>query len=214
MEMAEAMRAAWGYRPPRSFLEMHRARLFDVPNTPRNEWPAEIRRWTATGAPARVWLTVFELDAADRVAGGNAFVSESLAPGLVPIGGDGSGDAWCFDTRRKLHGTTPIVHVPHDGGGGVYVAPSFAGFVHRLLLENLQVLHVYLGWGLTRADLAATTLRGAEAASPWLLRRWRRDAERVARSGSWPDPRQLEAHLRKDPAFARLPRGEHDDVFR
>jgi hypothetical protein len=212
-DIVDAMRATWGHRPPRTYVEMHRAGLFDVPDTPRNQWPPEIRKWIATGAPRRVWLTVFEIDSPDVVADGNTFVSDMLVPGLVAIGGDGSGDAWCFDTRRKIHGTTPVMHVPHDGGGGVYVAPSFAGFVVYLILENLQYLHFYEDWKLSRADLAAATQRSVEAASPWLLQRWRRTVLEVIAGGTWPTYRSLRGLLARDPAFARLPEGEHD-VFR
>lgn len=206
MDMADAMKKAWSYRAPRSYLEMHRAHLFEG----WDQSPPAIERWTKTGKPPRLLLTVFQMHTAETVVEGHAFVSEMLLPGLVPIGGDRSGDAWCFDTRRKIGGTTPIMHVPHDGGGGVYVAPSFAGFVYALLLENLQYLQL---WQSTRDDLVAATLRNTETAAPWLLRRWREDVERVARSSTWPDFHGLSKHLRRDPAFARLPEGEQD-VFR
>jgi hypothetical protein len=213
MDIALAMKTAWDFTPPRSYVEMHRAGLFDAPTGPRNSWPPEIRRWIETGTPARVLLTVFEIDSPEIVAEGNVFVTDSLVPGLVPIGGDSSGDAWCFDTRTKVNGTTPILHAPHDGGGGVYVAPSFAGFVLYLILEIVQYLHFYESWGLTRTDLAAATRRCLEAASPWLLPRWQRRAERIVASKDWPTARTLSSVLARDPAFARLPPGEHD-IFR
>ncbi len=213
MDIVDAMHEAWRYRPPRKYVEMLRGGLFDGPDGPRNAWPPEIRRWLSTGKPSRVLLIVFEIDSPEIVADGNDFVKESLVPGLVPFGGDSSGDAWCFDTRKRISGTTPILYVPHDGGSAVYVAPSFAGFVYRSILENLQYLHFYEDWKLTRADLAATTRRSAEAAAPWLLRRWLRNIEDVLRSDDWPTYKTLDPMLARDPAFARLPPGEHD-VFR
>jgi hypothetical protein len=212
-DIAAAMRAVWGYSPPRKYVEMHEARLFVAPTGPRARWRDDILRGNATGQPPRVLLALAEIDGPDVIASGNAFVSEMLVPGLVPIGGDGSGDAYCFDTRGKIGGTTPVLYVPHDGGGAVYVAPSFAGFVHFLILQNLQSLHFYEGWGLTRADLIQTSLRSAEAAARWLLPRWRRRIIDVLASDVWPTSRTLPALLAEDPAFARMPRGEQD-VFR
>jgi hypothetical protein len=216
-DIVAAMKKTWSFTPPRSYVEMHRAGLFEYPNVPRNQWPPLIKRWSSE--PPRVFLTVFEVDSADVVARQehrNTFVTEMLVPGLVPIGGDGSGDAWCFDTRTKIGGMTPIVHVPHDGGGGVYVAPSFAGFVYYLILQNLQYLHFFESWKLTHADLAAVTRRSAESAAPWLLRRWRSEVERTVRAdgvSGWPTYKTLPQLLARDPAFARLPPGEHD-VFK
>lgn len=213
IDIVAAMEKAWSFTPPRSYVEMHRAGLFDYPDVPRNQWPPHLKAFAATGQPPRVFLTVFEIDSADVVADGNDFVSEMLVPGLVPIGGDSSGDAWCFDIRTRVGGTIPIMHVPHDGGGGVYVAPSFAGFVYSQILENLQYLHFYEGWKLTREDLAGTTRRSAESAAPWLLGRWKKDIDRVLEKDTWPTFKTLPKLLARDPAFAKLPPGEHD-VFR
>jgi hypothetical protein len=74
-------------------------------------------------------------------------------------------------------------------------------------------LHFYVDWKLTRADLVFATRRNLEAASPWLLARWRRHVEHVLATDEWPTYRTLTQILARDPAFARMPRGEHD-VFR
>lgn len=210
MDIEAAVKATWGWRPPRTYVEMSRAGLFDGLRGARGE---AIALWVATGEPTRLVHAIFDLDSADVVAAGNAFVKDDLVEGLVPIGGDGSGDAWCFDTRTKLGGTTPVLHVSHDGGGATFVAPSFAAFVYYLLLDNLRYQHFYDRWGLGRAGLVTATRRNLQAAAPWLLGRWRRHVERVIETGRWPTFGTLGRRLAEDPAFARLPKGEQH-VFR
>ena len=102
-------------------------------------------------------FAVFEIFDAETIAAGDAYVAEELIDGLVPIGGDSSGDRWCFDTRRKIHGTTPVLYCPHDGGDAEYVAPSFAAFVFRLIAFNLALTHIFTGRGLDAASITALT---------------------------------------------------------
>jgi hypothetical protein len=189
MDIVAAYRTIWQFSPPRTCREMHAAGLFDG------------------SSPRALRFALFEVYPAEVIAEGDAFVTESLVGGLVPIGGDRSGDRWCFDSRRRIGGTTPVLFCPHDGGGARYVAPSFAGFVYRLVLENLVLAHLYAGWGTDRAGVRALTLRNREILDPWLLERWKRRAlDTVA--GEWPDDEGFEAFMRRDPAFARLPAEE------
>lgn len=139
---------------------MHAAGLFDL------------------AKPNALSLGAFEIYDAKTIVEGDAFVEESLIPRLVPIGGDRSGDRWCFDARRKRDGHTAILHCPHDGGGALYVAPSFAAFIYRLVTEN-------------------RTPENIARVRPWMLKRWRGAL-------SSPDP----IDLAEDPAFATLPEDE------
>jgi len=152
---------------------------------------------------------VFDVYEAEAIAKGDVFVSEMLIDRLVPIGGDGSGDAWCFDARTRLHGTTPILACPHDGGGATYVAPSFAGFIYRLVLENLLHAHIFEAKGIDRAALLRLTKRHLELLEPWLLRRWIRRALATL-DGAWPPFETFDSFMRQDRAFARLPSDEVD----
>jgi hypothetical protein len=195
MDIGAAYLSAWSFAPPRSCREMHAAGLF------------------ATGSPGALRFASFEVSPPGQIAEGDAFVSELLVGGLVPIGGDRTGDRWCFDRRRRFGGTTPIALCPHDGGGATYVAPSFAAFVYRLLLENLALAHLFEGWGEGREALRAITLHNLKLADRWLLRRWVRRVRAIAR-GEWPDGEAFDAFMREDPAFARLPEGEFEHFRR
>lgn len=184
-----AYERVWQFPAPRRCVEMHAAGLFGRD-------------------PARALdLTGFDVYDAETIAEGDVFVTDELVAGLVPIGGDRSGDRWCFDTRLRVGGTIPVLHCPHDGGGGVYVAPSFAGFVFRLVSERLTE---------TRAPRAGTNAsiigENAAKAGPFWLRRWARTL-RLAATEAPLTTVDWEVWLRRDPAFARLPAGEHD-VFR
>ena len=103
MDIARAYERAWQFTPPRTCREIHAARLF------------EGRGKNVIDLPVR--LAVFEVYGPKQIAQGDAWVAEDLIPGLVPIGGDSSGDRWCFDTRVRIGGTIPVLHCPHDGGG-------------------------------------------------------------------------------------------------
>ncbi len=186
MNITEAYRATWAFDAPRKCREIHDAGLL-------------------AASPDALDLSVFEFDDADTIADGDAFVSEELVPGLVPIGGDSSGDRWCFDTRLRIGGTIPVAHCPHDGGGATYVAPSFAGFLYRVVLENLVLGHLYAGRGGSRADLRSLTLGNLRRLEPWLLARWTRRGRAVTSSDVWPAHSDLDAFLREDRAFARMP---------
>lgn len=183
MKIREAYGRAWKYKPPRKVRAMHDAGLF---------------------ADGKLRFAVFEFYDPETIADGDAWVADDLVPGLVPIGGDSSGDRWCFDTRMRIGGTTPILHCPHDGGGAVYVAPSFAGFVYRQIVENLGYAAVFADRGIDRAGVKALTLRNLKLAGPWLLKRWQRNALALL-EGTWPDPKGVDAWLRNDPAFAAMP---------
>lgn len=191
MKIADAYTSAWEFSPPRKCREIHDAGLL------------------ASG-PDALDLAVFEFYDAETIADGDAFVSEQLIPGLVPIGGDSSGDRWCFDSRLRIGGTIPVAHCPHDGGGATYVAPSFASFLYRVVLENLVLGHLYAGRGSSRSELRALTLGNLRRLEPWLLRRWLRRGRAVAASDAWPTYEGFDAFLRTDPAFARLPSGAFD----
>lgn len=200
--IAEAYRTTWTFHVPRSCRAMHAAGLLEPP-------PGAWRRLPFASLPKdRLVFVVFEMDDAKTVAEGDVFVRDSLIDGLVPIGGDGSGDRFCFDARQRKHGTTPVVLAPHDGGGATYVAPSFAGFVFRLCVENL--LYAHLLPAFSRRDLAELTHRNAELAKPFLLPRWTSRLHAVADASRWPTFRELDAFFAKDPAFARLPRDEFE----
>lgn len=186
MNVTEAYRSTWDFTPPRKCAEIHGAGLLSA-------------------GPDALDVAVFEFYDAETIAEGDAFVSEQLVPGLVPVGGDSSGDRWCFDTRRRIGGTIPIAYCPHDGGGATYVAPSFAGFVYRVVLENLVLGHLYAGRGSSRSDLRSLTLGNLRRLEPWLLRRWVERARSVASSDAWPTYEGFEEFMRGDPAFARLP---------
>lgn len=160
MRIEKAYRDAWNFRPPRACREMHAAGLFDGP-----------RGLKLGGA---------EIYDAETIAEGDAFVSESLIPRLIPIGGDQSGDRWCFDARHKLDGRTAVLHCPHDGGGATFIAPSFAAFIFRLVAEH-------------------RTKENIERVRPWMLKRWLR----ALSSGG-------EIDVTADPAFANLPDDEID----
>lgn len=183
MKIREAYGRAWKYKPPRKVRAMHDAGLF---------------------VDGKLRFAVFEFYDPETIADGDAWVADDLVPGLVPIGGDSSGDRWCFDTRMRIGGTTPILHCPHDGGGAVYVAPSFAGFVYRQIVENLIYAHIFADRGIDRAGVKALTLRNLKLAGPWLLKRWQRDALALV-EGTWPEPKGFDAWMRKDPAFAAMP---------
>lgn len=189
LEIGTAYQGAWGFVAPRRCVEMHASGLFGRD-------------------PARALGQLgFDVYDAETIAEGDVFVAEELVAGLVPIGGDRSGDRWCFDTRLRVGGTIPVLHCPHDGGGGVYVAPSFAGFVFRLVSERLTE---------TRAPRAGTNAsiigENAAKAGPFWLRRWARML-RLAATEAPLTTAAWEAWLRGDAAFARLPAGEVD-VFR
>lgn len=186
MRIREAYGRAWKYNPPRKVRAMHDAGLF---------------------TDGKLRFAVFEFYDPETIADGDAWVADDLIAGLVPIGGDSSGDRWCFDTRMKIGGTTPILHCPHDGGGAIYVAPSFAGFVYRQILENLLHADVFDGRGIDRAGVKALSLRNVKLAAPWLLKRWQKDALALI-EGTWPDQKALEAFIRRDPAFAAMPDDE------
>lgn len=183
MKIREAYGRAWKYKPPRKVRAMHDAGIF---------------------GDGKLRFAVFEFYDPETIADGDAWVADDLVPGLVPIGGDSSGDRWCFDTRMRIGGTTPILHCPHDGGGAVYVAPSFAGFVYRLILENLLYTHIFADRGIDRAGVKALTQRNLKLAGPWLLKRWQRDALTLV-EGTWPEPKGFDALMRRDPAFAAMP---------
>lgn len=191
MNIAEAYAAIWAFDPPRTCREMHAAGLFDQ-------------------RPRALEFAFFEVYDAVTIAEGDAYVAESLVPGLVPIGGDRSGDRWCFDTRTRIGGTIPVAHCPHDGGGAVYVAPSFAAFMYRLVLENLVFGETFARRGTGPEALAALTLANLERVEPWLLRRWGKRGRALARGPGAPTHDAFEAFLRADPAFARLPTDAFD----
>jgi hypothetical protein len=205
VDIALAYRNAWSYRPPKTFRAMWAAGLLEPFSTkPFGAWGDVARKWLATGEPRRLILFPYEIYDATTIAEGDAFVRERLVPGLVPIAGDGSGDRWCFDTRLRIGGTTPVMHVPHDGGGGVYVAPSFAAFVYRTIIEQMHYQHMFEAWDFSRDDVLRLVERDLDLAKPWLLRRWQRTPKK------WPSYRELEEFFARDPAFARLPGGELD----
>jgi hypothetical protein len=189
VDIASAYEATWKFAPPRKCREMHAAGLF------------------APRAPTELRLALFEVYTPATIAEGDAFVSEQLVPGLLPIGGDRSGDRFCFDARLTIGGTTPVLYCPHDGGGARYVAPSVAAFVYRLVLENLSLAHLFEGWGEDRAALRALTVRNLALVDGWLLRRWARRANATLEA-AWPTSEGLDAFMREDPAFARMPREE------
>lgn len=189
--IADAYQTTWRFTAPRKCREMHEAGVFN----PKSEQYVD--------------LGVFEVYEAASIAKGDVFVSEMLIDGLVPIGGDSSGDAWCFDARTRLHGTTPVLACPHDGGGATYVAPSFAGFVYRLVLENLLHAHIFEDKGIDRAALVRLTKNNLGILAPWLLPRWIRRALTTL-EGAWPTFKTFDAFMHEDRAFARLPRDELD----
>ncbi|MFO0612272.1 MAG: SMI1/KNR4 family protein [Polyangiaceae bacterium] len=189
MDIASAYQAVWSFTPPRKCREVHAAGL------------------AAHGA---LNLAFFEFYSADEIAEGDAFVSEMLIPGLVPIGGDSTGDRWCFDARLRVGGTIPIAFCPHDGGGASYVAPSFAGFLYRLVLENLMYWEFYGRRGVDRAALRSLTLDNLRKLEPWLLHRWARRGREIASMDAWPTDDDFDAVMRQDRAFSRLPAGEFD----
>jgi hypothetical protein len=191
MDIKNAYERLWCYAAPRKCREMHDANLFN-PNAPRS-----------------LRLAVFEVYDGDKIAKGDVYVAENLAAGLVPIGGDSSGDRWCFDTRLRIGGTTPVLNCPHDGSGATYEAPSFTAFIYRLVLENLVHAHIFEGRGVDRRGLVALTLENLALLSPWLLRRWVRRAKE-ALAGPWPTHESFDGWMREDPAFRRLPEGEHE----
>jgi hypothetical protein len=199
MDIAAAYAAAWNFSPPRSCRAMHAQGLF------------------AASGPAVLRFGTFEVHSPAMIAEGDAFVTQQLVPGLIPIGGDRTGDRWCFDTRRRIGrradpggggpGTIPVAYCPHDGGGAQYVAPSFAAFVYRLIVENLALLHLFEGWGEERAGVSALTLANVDRAERWLLRRWAEHARAAVRA-PWPTYEAFDGYIRRDPAFRRLPEGE------
>lgn len=189
--IADAYKSAWRFTPPRKCREMHDAGLFDP----------QSKRYVDLG--------VFEVYGTASIAKGDVFVSEMLIDGLVPIGGDSSGDAWCFEARRRIGGTMPVLACPHDGGGATYVAPSFAGFVYRLVLENLLHAHIFEDKGIDHAALVRLTKKNLEILEPWLLGRWTRRALTTL-GGRWPTFKTFDAFMREDRAFAQLPTDEID----
>jgi hypothetical protein len=191
MDIAAAYQKAWSFAPPRKCTEMHAAGLFE------SRGPHELR------------FAEFEFYSPAMIAEGDAYVSQQLVAGLFPIGGDRTGDRWCFDSRRRIGGTIPIAFCPHDGGAAKYVAPSFATFVYRLVLENLAVAHLFEGWGEDRAAMRAFTAKNLDLVDRWLLRRWSRRA-RETLDGAWPSYDDFDAFMRQDRAFSRLPRREFD----
>ena len=191
MDIATAYERTWGFSPPRTCREMHAAGLFD----PRS--------------PAALRLAVFEVYDAVTIAKGDAFVRDCLIPGLVPVGGDRSGDRWCFDTRRRIGGTIPVLACPHDGGGATYVAPSFAAFVYTRVLEGVLQAHRSAD---DRNGVRRLTLEHLDRLDRWLLRRWVRRAKAML-DGEWPTHRTFDAWLREDPSFAWLPTDELEHVL-
>lgn len=178
----------WKYEPPPACVEMHQAGFFE----PRSS--------------RALSFAVFEFFDAKMLAEGDAFVSEQLVPGLVPIGGDRTGDRWCFDGRPTTKTPGAVVHCPHDGGGAVHVAPDFTAFVFRLCVENLALLPLFERWGKSREEVVAISDANLTATRPWLGPR-AAVLEKWIRSSKWPEEERLESHLREDAAFAALPTG-------
>ena len=160
MRIEKAYRDAWNFKPPLSCREMHAAGLFR--------------------GPKALQLRGAEIYDAETISEGDSFVAETLIPKLIPIGGDKSGDRWCFDARRKLDGRTAVLHCPHDGGGATFVAPSFAAFIYLLVADN-------------------RTKENIERVRPWMLKRWLRA---LASEG--------DIDVTEDPAFVNLPEDEFD----
>lgn len=213
MDLRSAYRARWSFRAPRSFLTMHAAGLFVPLAGSREEWAIALRTSTAKGTRPRIVFGTVEIFDAETIAEGDAWVEEDLIPGLVPLGGDGSGDRYCFDARGKLHGTTAVALCPHDGGGATYVAPSFAGFVFRTLLEDMASGHVWTNRGFSQNDMVGLFQRNLAASRRYLLKRWARAiAAVIARGerGDWPKKEEILSMLAQDTAFARLPEEEFD----
>jgi hypothetical protein len=188
VNVAAAYEAAWKFTPPKKCRDMHAAGLFKPHG--KNE----------------LFFAQFEFYSPETIAEGDAFV-ERLVRGLIPIGGDRTGDRWCFDTRQRIGGTIPILFCPHDGGGARFVAPSFAAFVYRLVLENLALAPLLEGWGKNRAAVRALTDRNLAMIDRWMLRRWVRRAHSTL-EGTWPSDEAFDGFMRADRAFTRMPDDE------
>jgi hypothetical protein len=185
VDIAAAYESIWKFTPPRKCREMHAAGLFK------------------SGGKNELFFAQFEFYSPATIAEGDAFVSQQLVSGLVPIGGDRTGDRWCFDTRQRIGGTIPVLFCPHDGGPALFVAPSFAAFVYRLVLENLSLAHLLEGWGKNRAAVRALTERNLAMVDRWMLRRWVTRANATL-DGTWPTYESFDAFMRADRAFARM----------
>lgn len=181
-----AYEEVWKFAPPASCVAMHAAGLF----TPKG--------------PNCLQFATFEFLSAEEIAEDDVFVRESLADGFVPIGGDSTGDRWCFDTRKETPHPNAIIYCPHDMIGADVVAPTFEALVYRLIAFNLCVAHLWRGWGTNDAALRALTEKNLAIAKPWMRAAWIARLEALT-PATWPKYEDFDAWMRETAEFAALP---------
>ncbi len=108
------------------------------------------------------WLSPEEIAALDW--------PRHVVPGLVPFAANGAGDHWCWYLPWKTKGEIPVVFSPHDLNTAIGYAPSFAGCVYAMILE--QFARSTLLGERSPAALARVFKRYPKAVAPHLPKKW------------------------------------------
>lgn len=122
---------------PETFVKLYQAGRFDYWGAPYKSLTAAQRQALIPQRECQVlwWRSIEWDESLDSIA---AFEGdECLRPGLIPFGGDGSGDRYCWYPRWQTGPEIPVVFYVHDENESRLFARSFDECLVRCMLKHV-----------------------------------------------------------------------------